>query len=285
MTKLNKFGLSLTMINRIVGETHSFTADNIYAFAEKTSISQVEGKPNTNIFTLNPYFGYQMSQNLIISETEDVSSIDVLSVDYPISNDSILICDSIDLSLMRPINYVAVNTNVNNNTSSTSSNATVVIGSDVGKITVSNPDDLVIVTQLQEVNISNAETCDPIILLLPLSTSGSESVSNITAMEAANEFSQYLTSIVDDPDVYDGEIQIVEDAALEFPSCVWWDDTIGNWSGNGCILYGYTNFYAICLCTHLTSFSLRLNDYEPKLNVVTEDSFMYVCLHMSSVYA
>ena len=43
------------------------------------------------------------------------------------------------------------------------------------------------------------------------------------------------------------------------PSCLWWDTTEEQWSGDGCSLASYTSTSVTCDCSHLTDFSIGKN--------------------------
>jgi len=59
-------------------------------------------------------------------------------------------------------------------------------------------------------------------------------------------------------------------------TCVWWDTELLEWSSEGCTLTESQDGVAACSCTHLTMFSLQLNQFAPSIRTLSLQDFANV---------
>eukprot|EP01083_Nonionella_stella_P081841 225679_1 len=57
--------------------------------------------------------------------------------------------------------------------------------------------------------------------------------------------------------------------SMEFPLCTFWNASLETWDGNGCTIYAMDSDSVTCGCTHLTTFKLSAQDFDPKAQLLT----------------
>eukprot|EP01083_Nonionella_stella_P178808 632860_1 len=77
------------------------------------------------------------------------------------------------------------------------------------------------------------------------------------------------------PDTYDGVFDraLAGDwfnSSIQYPQCTFWNTSEETWSGKGCMVYEYDADTVTCACTHLTTFKMSAEDFDPKAELITE---------------
>eukprot|EP01083_Nonionella_stella_P168965 571862_1 len=58
--------------------------------------------------------------------------------------------------------------------------------------------------------------------------------------------------------------------SIQYPQCTFWNTSEETWSGKGCVVYEWDADSVTCACTHLTTFKMGAEDFDPKADLITE---------------
>eukprot|EP01083_Nonionella_stella_P168096 566591_1 len=58
-------------------------------------------------------------------------------------------------------------------------------------------------------------------------------------------------------------------SSLRFPQCTFWNKSDEEWSGKGCFVYEMDNDSITCACSHLTTFKIRSEHFDPKAELLS----------------
>eukprot|EP01084_Bolivina_argentea_P176512 305433_1 len=62
-------------------------------------------------------------------------------------------------------------------------------------------------------------------------------------------------------------------SGLIFPKCEFYNTEFKNWDGTGCVVYAFDEDTVTCACSHLTTFSISVEDFDPKAQLLEPDDF------------
>merc|ERR1712154_271955 len=62
---------------------------------------------------------------------------------------------------------------------------------------------------------------------------------------------------------------------VTYPSCTFWDTVNEEWDGSGCFVHDFDSDSVTCACTHLTTFRLSSEQFDPKVQTLSADDWSF----------